>query len=137
MKRLLLLVAAWALVSGACLGAPPPVELIADAPILQPSSTLELRFARPMVLRDEIGLASKQSPIRIAPPLAGGFTWLSRSSGVFVPNEPWPLDTEFQVTLAKGVNVADGKVLAGSFPTVLRTPRFERVVVRRMDSGEF
>src|SRR4051812_45453 len=68
---------------------PAAVEMLADAPFLQPTSTLEFRFARPMITRDEIGLTPKTPPIVIAPAVPGTFTWLSRSSGVFVPEKAW------------------------------------------------
>ncbi len=117
--------------------APPVVEMLADAPFLQPSSTLEFRFARPMVARDEIGLVSKAPPVVIAPAVAGSFTWLSRSSGVFVPEGPWPLGGEFIVGLSKGAKAADGKPLTGAFRVALRTPPFARTAIRGDGDSDF
>src|ERR1039458_2981775 len=60
---------------------PADVELINDSgELLQPSSTLEFRFARPIVDRDQISGAAAQSPIVFQPDLPGRFTWLSRGS---------------------------------------------------------
>jgi uncharacterized protein YfaS (alpha-2-macroglobulin family) len=136
MKFLCLLVAGLCILPFASQGAPPKapeppgVELFADAPWLQPTSTLEFRFPRPMVSRDEIGLVPKQSPAVIQPAVAGKFTWLSRSSGVFVPEAAWPLGGEFAVTLAKGAKAVDGQPLPGSFRATLRTPPFARTAIR-------
>ncbi len=144
MKPLFLLVATWCALPFTCLGAPakparalepPPVEMIADAPFLQPSSTLEFRFSRPMISRDEIGFAAKLPPIVIAPAQPGVFTWLSRSSGVFVSSAAWPLGGQFAVTLPAGLKDVDGKPLPGSFRATLRTPAFARTAVRS-DSDE-
>ncbi len=109
---------------------PPPVEMIVDTELLQPSTTIEFRLAQPMVSRDEIGLTAKQSPISIQPKVAGTFTWLSTSSGVFVPTEAWPLGGTFAVSLAGGVKAADGKPLAGVFRMTLRAPVFARTLIR-------
>src|SRR5688500_20333419 len=109
MKSLRLLVAGFCIWPFISIGAPkapepPAVELLADAPWLQPSSTLEFRFTRPMVSRDEIGLVPKQSPVVIAPAVAGKLTWLSRRSGGFVPGAPWPAGKELGVTVRRSGN---------------------------------
>ncbi len=139
MKSLRPLVAALCLLPLFSSGAPPKTEpaaaeLIAEGPPLQPTSTIELRFARPMVAREEIGLVAKVSPMVIVPGVAGKFTWLSRSSGVFVPDAAWPLGGEFVVTLARGLKAADGKPLSGAFRATVRTPGFELSALRA-DSG--
>ncbi len=115
---------------------PPPAELIADAPFLQPASTLEFRFARPMVSRDDVGVIAKEMPVAIEPPVAGSFTWLSRSSGVFVPENAWPLSAQFSVALRPGVKAADGKGLAGDFRAKLQTPPFTHTFVRDGTGGD-
>jgi uncharacterized protein YfaS (alpha-2-macroglobulin family) len=135
MKLFCLLVALWCVLPFISQAAPkpvepPPVELIADAPFLQPTSTLEFRFARPMIARDEIGLTPKQSPVIIAPAVPGTFTWLSRSSGVFVPAGAWPLGGQFVVTLSPVLKAADGKPLAGAFRAMLKAPPFARTAMR-------
>lgn len=109
---------------------PPPAEMIVDTEELQPSTTIEFRFTQPMVSRDEIGLTPKQSPISIQPKVPGTFTWLSTSSGVFVPETAWPLGGTFSIALASGVKAADGKPLAGTFRSTLRAPVFARTLIR-------
>jgi uncharacterized protein YfaS (alpha-2-macroglobulin family) len=135
MKTLCLLASALCALSSTSFAAPKvvdpaPVEFFADAPFLQPSSTLEFRFVRPMVARDEIGLVSKAPPVAITPAVPGKFTWLSRSSGVFTPDSSWPLGAEFRVALSKSAKAADGQPLKGTFQATLRTPPFVRTAVR-------
>lgn len=112
--------------------AAPPVELFTDTAELQPASTLEFRFTKPMIPRDDVGLpvGMGDAPVIITPAVAGRFTWLSRSSGVFVPEQAWPLGGEFAITLRPGLADANGKALGGKFNSVLRTPPFVRTAVR-------
>jgi len=105
-----------------------PVEMITDTEELQPASTLEFRFISPMVEKDDMGipLAMDQVPIAISPAVDGRFTWLSRSSGVFAPSQPWPLGTTFAITLRPRLADAAGKKLAGDFRASTRTPDFQQ-----------
>src|SRR5438552_8102772 len=89
MKSLCLLVVGFCFLphfaaNGAKAPEPPGVELIVDGPVLQPATSLEFRFAQPMVSRDDVGLPVKEPPITIAPAVPGNFTWLSSRSGAFV-----------------------------------------------------
>jgi alpha-2-macroglobulin len=107
--------------------APPPadVELINDSgEFLQASSTLEFRFARPIVDREQISGAAAQSPIVLQPDLPGRFTWLSRRSGVYVPENVPPLGVSYQVLVRRGLKAADGKPIGEKFRATLRTPAF-------------
>ena len=109
---------------------PPEIELINDSgEMLQPSSTLEFRFARPIVDRDQISGAVAQSPIVFQPDLPGRFTWLSRRSGVFAPDNVPPLGVNYQVTARRGLKGADGKGIGEKFRVVLRTPAFGTIAV--------
>ncbi len=112
--------------------AAPPVEMITDTKGLQPASTLEFRFAQPMIATEEVGIsvALDAAPIVIAPPVSGSFTWLSRSSGVLAPDRAWPLGETFSIALRDGLADADGKRLAGNFTQILRTPEFGHTVFR-------
>jgi uncharacterized protein YfaS (alpha-2-macroglobulin family) len=109
-----------------------PVEMITDTEFLQPSSTLEFRFASPMIGGDEVGIAvaMDRAPVVVAPPVDGRFTWLSRSSGVFAPDTAWPLGETFTFSLRDGLVDADGKKPAGNFRQSLGTPAFGRTVFR-------
>lgn len=114
----------------------PAVELVADTPWLQPTSTLEFRFARPMVSKEELGIPVTRLPFTLEPAVPGAFTWLSRSSGVFVPSGPWPLDGKFTVTVSKELKTADGKALGGDLRVELRTPPFENTALRGAGDGK-
>src|SRR5580700_7208326 len=104
---------------------PADVELINDSgELLQPSSTLEFRFVRPIIDRDLISGAAAQSPIVFQPDLPGRFTWLSRRSGVFIPENAPPLGVSYQVSIRRGLNAADGKPIGEKFRATLRTPLF-------------
>jgi len=112
--------------------AAPSVEVITDTEELQPASTLELRFAQPMIATDEVGVSKdiKNSPLVITPGVQGVFTWLSRRSGVFTPKESWPLGGNFTVTLRGGLVDAESKELPRNFMQSFRTPAFGRTAVR-------
>ncbi|MFM8230647.1 MAG: MG2 domain-containing protein [Chthoniobacterales bacterium] len=93
----------------------PDVTMIPESGDLQPSSTLEFRFANTMVKPDELGPAA-QSPVIFEPELPGSFTWLSTRSGVFTPQGPLPLGGSWQASLRQG--------LPGSFSATVTTPPF-------------
>lgn len=95
--------------------AEPSVTMIPESGEMQPTSTLEFRFAAPMVQSDELGPAA-QSPIVFQPDLPGDFTWLSTRSGVFNPRGPLPLGGTWRASLREGV--------AGSFSATVSTPPF-------------
>jgi uncharacterized protein YfaS (alpha-2-macroglobulin family) len=107
--------------------APPPadVELINDSgEYIQPSSTLEFRFVRPVVDREQVSGGAAQSPIILQPDLPGRFTWLSRRSGVYVPDHVPPLGVSYQISVRPGLKAADGKPVGEKFRATLRTPAF-------------
>ena len=124
--RILPLIAVGLFLRFEAVAAPPAdVELINDSgELLQPSSTLEFRFARPIVDRDQISGAAAQSPIVFQPDLPGRFTWLSRRSGVYVSENAPPLGVSYQVTIRRGLKAADGKLIGEKFRATLRTPLF-------------
>lgn len=103
---------------------PPEVELITDTEGLQPNSTFEVRFARPMISADEVGSEPKVSPLVIEPSIKGAFTWLSSRSGVFVPDEMPRLGTEYVLTLRDGLKAADGTLVGAGFRQTIATPAF-------------
>ncbi|RYD74202.1 MAG: hypothetical protein EOP84_20280, partial [Verrucomicrobiaceae bacterium] len=133
MSSLRVLVGVWCMVAAFLGNAPsleaadpPAAELFTDTPLLQPTSTFEFRFSRPMVSSEEVGLSPKEPPITITPAIPGTFTWLSRSSGVFTPTEPPQVGAEYLVTLKPGLKAADGKPLSGNGRWTLRTPPFQQ-----------
>jgi uncharacterized protein YfaS (alpha-2-macroglobulin family) len=86
--------------------------------------TFELRFEPAMVREGEVGPATTNSPMVIAPPLAGTFTWLSTHSGVFVPTGPLALDRHYELTLRPGLQRADGQPARVSLRRTVTTPSF-------------
>ena len=118
--------------------AAPAVEMITDTEELQPATTIEFRFSSPMVASDEIGIpvAIKAAPIVITPAVAGNFTWLSRSSGVFSPDNAWPLGKTFTMTLREDLLDSEGKKLKGKFKDTLRTPEFSSTAINGVESED-
>ncbi|MBV8213405.1 MAG: hypothetical protein JOZ08_09305, partial [Verrucomicrobia bacterium] len=108
----------------AAVAAEKEVELLTDAEFLQPTSTFEFRFARPVTSRDEVGTVASNPPIRIEPAVAGTFTWLSQRSGVFVPTASPPLGAGLVVTIRSDFRDLDGKPIGQSFRAVLKTPPY-------------
>ncbi|MBU3664966.1 MAG: hypothetical protein FGM15_03690 [Chthoniobacterales bacterium] len=102
--------------------APPYVQILPDSGELQPGSTLEFRFAEPVISSEDLGPA-KDSPVVFDPALPGTFTWLSTRSGVFVPDGPLPLGGRWTARLREGPATADKKP-AASWRAELSTPPF-------------
>jgi uncharacterized protein YfaS (alpha-2-macroglobulin family) len=105
--------------------AAPEVELLVDGDELLPTSTLEIRFARDMINREQVGVTVANSPFTIQPACPGKFTWLSRRSGVFVPTEPPRMGTTFAVGLLGGLKDEGGKPIGAKFRATLKTPPFD------------
>jgi uncharacterized protein YfaS (alpha-2-macroglobulin family) len=112
-------------VVSAALAADKEVELLTDAEFLQPTSTLEFRFASPVAAKDDVGTVPTVGPIEIKPALAGTFTWLSQRSGVFVPSSPPRLGTEFLVSIRPGFQDLSGHPIGQDFQAVVKTPAYE------------
>ena len=125
MKTLRLLGLVVALTAGVLAAKPPEVELLVEGDALQPASTVGVRFARPMVAAEQVGVVVPESPLVFAPLLRGQFTWLSTRSGVYAPSAPPVPGTGYKVTLRAGLADAGGAVVAADFTKVLRTPPFQ------------
>jgi uncharacterized protein YfaS (alpha-2-macroglobulin family) len=108
----------------AALAAEKEVELLTDAEFLQPTSTFEFRFARPVSSREDVGTLATNPPIKIDPAIAGTFTWLSQRSGVFVPTAPPPLGAGLVVTIRPDFRELNGKPIGQAFRAVLKTPPY-------------
>ncbi len=104
---------------------PAEVELFVEGEALQPTSTVEVRFARAMVAAEQVGVPVKDSPVVFTPVLPGRFTWLSTRSGVYAPSAPPLLGTGYKVTLRVGLADAGGKAVEGALAKVLKTPPFQ------------
>ncbi len=108
----------------AALAADKDVELLTDAEFLQPTSTLEFRFASAVAAKDDVGTVPAVAPIEITPALAGTFTWLSQRSGVFVPSSPPRLGTEFVVSVRSGFQDLNGHPIGQDFRAAVKTPAY-------------
>jgi hypothetical protein len=106
------------------------VELVVEEDELEPTTTLEIRFAADMIGPDAVGLSVVEGPLVITPPLPGAFTWLSRRSGVYVPSEPPKLGTGYRITLREGLKTARGGRVTARLDRTLHTPPFQITVFR-------
>jgi alpha-2-macroglobulin len=121
----------------AALAADKDVELLTDAEFLQPTSTLEFRFASVVAAKDDVGTIPTAAPIEIKPALAGTFTWLSQCSGIFVPGSPPRLGTEFHITIRSGFQDLSGHPIGQDFHAVVKTPAYgvTRAVISEDEEG--
>jgi uncharacterized protein YfaS (alpha-2-macroglobulin family) len=85
---------------------------------------MEFRFARTMVSRDAIGVATDDAPVLFTPELPGKFTWLSTRSGVFVPDAAPPLGATYAISTRPELKSADGQPVGADFRATLQTPPF-------------
>ena len=98
------------------------VELVLSSSAPTPTMTFELRFNEAMVGERQVGVPVTNSPLVIAPPLAGAFTWLNTRSGTFTPSEPLALDTRYDLRLRPGLRCADGRPAKAALDRTLTTP---------------
>ncbi len=119
------------------LAADKDVELLTDAEFLQPTSTLEFRFANAVAAKDDVGTVPTVAPIEIKPALAGTFTWLSQRRGVFVPSSAPRLGTEFVVTIRPGFQDLSGHPVGQDFRAAVNTPVYAvtRAVISENEEG--
>ena len=99
-------------------------QLILSTGQVQPGTTFEVRFDRPVARGASIGLETAEPPLVFQPALKGRFVWTSSRSGVFSPTEPLALDTEYRVRLRPGLREADGRKCEAVLRRKLRTPAF-------------
>ena len=109
---------------------PPAIEVITDGEMLQPSSTIEFRFSRPVIPREEITGAPVRSPIIFSPALPGKFVWLSSQSGVYSPDSVPPLGVRYSLTARGDLKDIEGNPLGRYFRATLTTPEFGVTTVR-------
>src|SRR5690349_19095921 len=75
------------------------VRLVLSTVELHPGTTFELRFDQPVARISQVGTPSPTSPLLIKPALPGHFVYTSSRSGVFTPDEPFTLNTEYELSL--------------------------------------
>ena len=111
------------------------VQLILSTEDLGPGTTFELRFDEPVAPPGQVGLQADVSPLKFEPTLGGHFLWTSPRSGIFTPDEPLALGTEYRLSLRRGLLRADGQPVAAMLNRVLRTPAFGVASVQSADSS--
>jgi uncharacterized protein YfaS (alpha-2-macroglobulin family) len=100
------------------------VELILSTKQLDPTSTFEFRFPEPMIDGSTVGQPTDPPPVVVTPEVKGRFVWLSPRSGVFTPEEAFPLGTTYRFAVRDGLKNAGGLPFTGSIAATVATPRF-------------
>jgi uncharacterized protein YfaS (alpha-2-macroglobulin family) len=112
-----------------CSRAPVPVErgatLILEDDVLDPTTTLEVRFDQDVVLPERVGKTGETAPLVLDPAVEGEWVWLSQRSGVFKPSGIWKLGQREILRLKPGLKTAEGKVLDAELVRVLEAPGLE------------
>ncbi len=108
----------------AALAAGKSVELILNTKQLEPTTTFEFRFPEPMIDGADVGQDAEPPPIVATPAVKGRFVWLSPRSGVFTPEEAFPLEATCKFALRDGLRNAGGQDFAGTLDAVVTTPKF-------------
>lgn len=90
-----------------------------------PNSTFELTFDEPVIDDVAVGTVATNSPLQVAPPMPGTFTWRSRRSGVFAPWEAPRLGTRYTFRLDPSFRTAAGKPTGASVERTFTTPQLQ------------
>ncbi len=96
-------------------------------------SKLEVKFDRAMVTADALGRDAVPGALRIRPEIAGRLRWLDARTLAFVPAEPLPGSTRFELEIPSGTKALDGLGLAKSVRWSFET---ERLRLRFGGAGE-
>jgi uncharacterized protein YfaS (alpha-2-macroglobulin family) len=79
------------------------------------------RFDRAMVTGEKLGVDVVDPPVRLTPTVSGKFRWLDARTLAFVPDDPLPRSTRFEVEAGAGTTALDGvglsKAVKWSFET--------------------
>ncbi|HPA18581.1 MAG TPA: alpha-2-macroglobulin family protein [Verrucomicrobiae bacterium] len=99
------------------------VRLMVDLENLGPMSGFELRFDQPVIAQDRVGTVAESSPLAFEPRVSGTWTWLSRRSGLFAPDEPLRMATRYRLTLRQLAG-PDDKPIDARLQYEFHTPGF-------------
>src|SRR5262245_28926370 len=66
------------------------------------------RFDRAMVANDKLGVDVADPPVSLKPSVPGKFRWLDPRTLAFVPDDPLPRSTRFEVEARAGTSALDG-----------------------------
>ncbi|MBL4632635.1 MAG: Ig-like domain-containing protein, partial [Kofleriaceae bacterium] len=86
---------------------------------------LSVSFSQPMVAITSHDDSVKKVPVTISPQPAGKWRWIGTKTLLFDPDVRFPMATEYQVNVAKGVKSANGDVLAESTSFRFATPALQ------------
>jgi alpha-2-macroglobulin len=100
------------------------VQLVLSTEQPTAGTTFELRFDEPMAPENRPGAQAEVSPLVISPKIGGHFVWTSQRSGVFTPDEPLALATDYELTLRPGLTRPDGQMTSAKLRRVIHTPPF-------------
>ena len=84
------------------------VELLPAEAELSTRTTFRVRFDKPIVEADSVGVAGEECPLVFDPPLKGKFVWDSTRSGNFTPTDSFPLDVNYTITLQPKLTKENG-----------------------------
>ncbi len=105
----------------------PAAELVIEPKILNPKSTVELRFDQPMIAKDRVGSVDPAPPLAITPAVVGEFRWTSTRSGQFLFTQPIAMGTKYVFALREGLKDAAGKAIAADKLGEYETEKFATV----------
>ena len=112
----------------------------ADAGLMYPAASFEVRFAAAMIAADQVGKETDASPLVFTPALPGSFRWVSQRSGVYTLAEPPPLGATYHGALRDGLKNLDGRPITAPADLArdFHTPGldFAAVVVNTDGSGD-
>jgi uncharacterized protein YfaS (alpha-2-macroglobulin family) len=112
------------------------VQLLLPSRQLEPTSTLELRFASEMVPADQMGTPATVSPLVFVPAIEGQFVWLSTRSGTFAPKGVLPLGTKYQISLRPGLKDVAGRAVPATLKETAETPPMRVKGVSTLSGGQ-
>lgn len=105
----------------------PAAELIVEPKVLNPKSTVELRFDQPVIAKDHVGATDTDGPLVITPAVAGEFKWTSTRSGQFRFTALPAMGTKYTFALRGGLKDAEGKAIAADKLGEFTTESFAKV----------
>ncbi|MFW5920429.1 MAG: Ig-like domain-containing protein, partial [Polyangiales bacterium] len=115
-----------------------PVQVVFRSPQGEAEHVPEVAvvFDRPMV---ELGRADEtpEPPLTLAPEVEGRTRWIGTQSAVFVPTEPLPRATPFEVRVPAGLEALDGEKTEEPTRWTFSTPRLEVRGTRPYDGARW
>src|SRR3989338_464217 len=104
-----------------------PLRVVSYYPkeILQNKSPIIIRFNQAMVVPKPTHMSQSYNPLRISPKISGKITWLGPKTLLFNPDKPYPLSTQFVVSLPRTTQSLQGRILGRGFSWKLKSHAIE------------